>query len=125
MNNFVIFKSEGDSHKMSLKNVKLVRDGGYGYALDATWVIETPERIQELHIPRIWLPIKNHVMISSDSDYLYGDMKHKADIGFGYQNIGFSNSQAYTLTTIKEKTKEMTLAEIEKKLGHKVKIVNR
>ena len=32
---------------------------------------------------------------------------------------------AFTVKTIKTKTKEMTLEEIEKKLGHKVKIVNK
>ena len=120
----ISYRNEKDC-KMSLKKVKLVEDGGYGYALDVTWTIETPERIQEFNIPRVWLPISNGLRISSDEDY-YGGQRRTADIGFGDMAIGFNNHDpVFTIKTIEEKTKEMTLEEIEKKLGHKVKIISK
>jgi hypothetical protein len=121
-----IIISNDKNCKTTLKKVKLVKDGGYGYALDVTYTIETPECVQELNIPRVWLPIQNSdIQICTDPDYIYGGQECRADIGFGFQNIGFRNEHAFILTTIETKTKEMTLEEIEKKLGHKVKIVNR
>ena len=120
-------KKTWNDGKVTLKKVKLVKDGGYGYALDITWTVETPERVQELHIPRVWLPIKSEaICISYNHDYLYGGTRRRIDIGFGPLPVGFDNAEPeYTLTTIKEKTQEMTLEEIEKKLGHKVKIVTK
>lgn len=35
-----------------------------------------------------------------------------------------SKGHCFTLTTIKKKAQEMTLSEIEEKLGHKVKIIS-
>ena len=112
------------NRKVSIKNIKLVKDGG-GYAIDVTYTIETPERIEELHIPRAKLFINpEKVSILAERDFLYGDTGHVANLGFGNTPLRQVNGVAYTIKTIKEKTKEMTLEEIEKKLGHKVKIVS-
>ena len=113
------------NYLMSLKKVRLVKDGS-NYALDITWTIETPERIEELRIPRAWLPIKQRgVRVFTDSDYIYGGEMMFADVGLGDQRIGLNGGPAIIITTIEEKTKEMTLEEIEKKLGHKVKIISK
>jgi hypothetical protein len=51
---------------------------------------------------------------------------HTADIGFGdMQLLPDDDGNAYYVRVLETKTKEMTLDEIEKKLGHKVKIVNK
>lgn len=110
--------------KISIKDAKLRHDM-YGYSLDMTYIMETPESFEEVHIPRIMLPISGEdVTIAVDHQY-YGSTLCTADIGFGpCRVLEDSDGHYYTIKTIKEKTKEMTLAEIEKKLGHKVKIVS-
>ena len=48
------------------------------------------------------------------------------DVGFGPARLDVdADGHAYYERVIKTKTKEMTLEEIEKELGHKVKIVNK
>lgn len=111
---------------LSVKKVKLVNDGGYGYALDITWTVETPERIEEIHIPRVSLPISADVIqLYESSDFVYGGKNYAVNMGFGKLPVRTINGVAYTITTVKEKTQEMTLEEIERKLGHKVKIVTK
>ena len=97
-----------------------------GAYLDATYQIETPEEIKECHIPRICLPISiDGFKLKSEFDYVLRP-KHTVDIGFGDMNLKPDKAgNTYYLKVLETKTKEMTLDEIEKKLGHKVKIVNK
>jgi hypothetical protein len=116
--------NNGKDRKITIKNVKLRKDM-YGYSLDMTYTVETPEEISELHIPRVMLPISNKdIVINCEFDY-YGGSLYTADVGFGECRVLESDGEYFTLKTIETKTKEMTLEEIEKKLGHKVKIVNK
>lgn len=108
--------------KITLTNVKLNNDQ-YGYSLALTYNIEDLGKVTELHIPKVSLPFKDYKLVI-ERPYAYGNMF--ADVGFGRVELLPGDDKNYfTIKTIKEKTKEMTLAEIEKKLGHKVKIVNK
>lgn len=110
--------------KIAIKDAKLRKDM-YGYSLDMTYTVETPEEISELHIPRVMLPISDSDVVVKTAHEYYGSFLYIADIGFGpCPVLEDSDGHYYTVKTIKEKTKEMTLEEIEKKLGHKVKIVS-
>ena len=111
--------------KVDLTNVKLVKDK-IGYCLDVTYRIETLNSIEECRIPCMHLPISLHRFgIKLEEDWGLGDT-HTANIGFGEMTLmPDKDGNEYYVKTIKEKTKEMTLEEIEKKLGHKVKIVNK
>jgi hypothetical protein len=114
--------------KVELKDVKLVKNS-YGYCLDMTYRVEDKAEIREFNIPCLRLPINNdrfRIRTTGDGPYL----SYIADVGFGQQAMmpsgaGLNDRVRYTIKTIETKTKEMTLAEIEKKLGHKVKIVNK
>lgn len=119
------FKHNGKDHKIAVKDAKL-KKSMQGYSLDVIYTIETPSEIQELHIPRLMLPIGHeNVIINTDFDY-YGGPLCTVDVGFGNLRVLESDDgKFFTLKTIETKTKEMTLEEIEKKLGHKVKIINK
>lgn len=126
--NLKVYESNSENRKVYLSKIGLVSGtDGSGFALDVTYIIETPERVEELHIPRVALPIHEDVVhIFEETDYELGlHRTWKANIGFGAMNVDRVNGVAYTIKTIKEKTKEMTLEEIEKKLGHKVKIISK
>jgi hypothetical protein len=98
------------------------------YSLDLTYVLDSPTMTQELHIPRIAIPLNpNNIKIKADCDCVVGaPVRYYADLGFGEMKLlPDKNGAAFTITTIEEKPKEMTLDEIEKKLGYKVKIVSK
>jgi len=111
--------------KVDLTNVALKKNF-YGYCLDVKYRIETPERVEECHIPCVYLPISSKGFeITTEDDWGMG-VDRTVNIGFGNMNLmPDKDGNTYYIKSIKEKTKEMTLEEIEKKLGHKVKIVNR
>ena len=115
----------GMEHEVTLLDVKLNKDN----TLDLTYKIETLETIEHLHIPRLVLPITNH-SVSIDHKvipYSTGAAEYYcADIGFGEMRLAPDDKgNEFTVTVVETKTKEMTLKEIEKKLGHKVKIVSK
>lgn len=97
------------------------------YELELRYTLDSPGKVQELHIPRAVLPMNTKLInIERRSNNPYGPDDYVADLGFGKMRLlPDVDGAAFTITTIKEKTKEMTLEEIEKKLGHKVKIVSK
>lgn len=111
--------------KIELQDVTLNRKDEYGYSLALTYTINGPNTTHELHIPRIVIPQSpSFINIVNERDYI-GD-NYTIDIGWDnlrmYPDVA---GAAFTIKAIEEKTKEMTLEEIEKKLGHKVKIVSK
>ena len=122
-----VYSDVKKKHEIDLVSVKLYKDPVWGYCLNVTYRIETPEEIREVNIPKMRLNITpNWFTISTKTDGMYG-CHHSAfaDIGFGAQELLYKGNYYYTEKVVKTKTKEMTLDEIEKKLGHKVKIVNK
>lgn len=115
------------NEKVEVKDVKLIKNS-YGYCLDMTYRVEDDKEVREVHIPYLQLPISPTIFaIGNDWNEYYSF--YTADVGFGpmrlFGTVGKDKGECFTIKTIKEKTKEMTLAEIEKKLGHKVKIVSK
>ena len=125
INKFIIGGNKNE--KVELKDVKLVKNS-YGYCLDMTYRVEDDAMVREVHIPYLQLPISPYIFeIQNDWDEYCSF--YTADVGFGpmrmFGTVVKDKGECYNIKVIKEKTKEMTLAEIEKKLGHKVKIVNK
>jgi hypothetical protein len=125
INEFIIGSKKDE--KVELKDVKLIKNK-YGYCLDLTYRVEDDKEIREFNIPSLRLPIdENRFVIRNEHSEYYNN--YFADIGFGLRRMfgtdGCDRNPCYTIKTIETKTKEMTLDEIEKKLGHKVKIVNK
>lgn len=109
--------------KMKITSLKLNKDPYY--SLDIKYEMETSGEIKEFHLPNVRLPLKN--------DYFWIGTNHTGrylidcdvDVGFGTTKLNPDDKgKFYYERVIKTKTKEMTLEEIEKKLGHKVKIVS-
>lgn len=124
------------THKLT--NIELVEDDGQ-YYLSVEYLIEDANRIEKITIPRVEIPFNSKVMPELTEEY------NEPDCGIGtfgerlfiprvnrYIRTGYGNTMriakvdgvSYTIETIKEKEHEMTIEEIEKKLGYKVKIVS-
>lgn len=108
--------------KVDLIDVSFGKDG-LGYYLSPKYRLETDRSVREIYIPKARLPINYGRLVIG--------FNHKAnnpscDFGLG-ELLLYADDAGHTFyeTVIEEKTKEMTLEEIEKKLGHKVKIVSK
>lgn len=121
--------------RTELKGVELYKDNGE-YFLKIVYEEEDEKGIYETIFPKVALDIPtSHYNINLDSQDTFGD-----NLRLGYWNIytfitrrgaglelGTSKfGGGIKLTnTIKEKTQELTLEEIEKKLGYKIKLVSK
>ena len=121
----------GGTNDTSVKLNKAIFRRDYGpdsYVLDLTYTLDSPTMTQELHIPRLVIPLEtNAIKINRYDDYCNSvRQEYCADLGFGEMRLlPDKDGAAFTIKTIGEKYTEMTLDEIEKNLGYKVKIVNK
>jgi hypothetical protein len=102
-----------------LSNLKVHKDEK-GFYLSAEYTYDDKYSTRKLSIPKIRLnDVLQEPCFHATSDVTY------IDIGFGECRLEpDSNGRCYTMTTLKEKPQEITLSEIEKRLGYKVKIVS-
>ena len=120
-------------YKIILEDVNFHKDKENDCYLSLKYKSENPDgSIDQITIPSVRLPISKYmVSISMDNN-----MRKTIDCGFGDLPItkGRVKTQKgetlkdvyYVVEKIKDaQPKEMTLDEIEKQLGHKVKIINR
>lgn len=108
------------------------------YYLSAEYYAEDDKGIYKIEIPHIVLNVRTDRLPGVTEflcdppvavSYAPPMRVREVDLGFGGLRLGTAKHSAfgeryYTITTIKEKTQELTLEEIEKRLGHKVKIVS-
>jgi len=118
--------------KSELKDIQFYEENGQ-YYLRLKYILEDDYRIEELEIPKVRIPFYKDgypiVNYSYHPDwnrkeecYLLTGPEPGLDVMSG--ETSEANHAFYTRKILKEKPKEMTLAEIEKKLGYKVKIVS-
>ena len=115
--------NEGGGSTVELTDLTLSYDKKDDYYyLSAGYRYEDNGVIKYIYIPKALLPIDKHrVTIEHSIDRAFP----VCDIGFGELNLLRNSDGQYMLErVIEEKIHEMTLDEIEKKLGYKVKIVN-
>ena len=117
---------EGDeavNDKIIYHDLKLYKENDL-YYLDITFQIESDNCIEEVRIPKAGLPAGVLTYDGSVNIRTNNVGSSYVDIGFGelYMHES-SDGHRLTRTVLEHKTKEMTLSEIEKKLGHKVKII--
>lgn len=114
------------SNKSYLKDLQLHKkeDGKcVEYYLSAVYHDENDAGIYEITIPHIHLPLNEGLMIIQYNKYLQYE-PDKVDLGFGeLPMLPDENGHMYYQKLIKEKVHDLTLSEIEKKLGYKVRIV--
>lgn len=115
--------------KHELKDIQFFEEDGQ-YYLKLKYIIEDVHRVKELEIPKVKIPFNKNMYPNIVQDIRYGyitQYKLNADFEDDLWIFPGETSEAnhvyYTEKTIQEKHKEMTLAEIEKKLGYKIKIV--
>lgn len=99
------------------------------YFFAATYRLEDDFGIKEIHFPRIVAPIStSYIAITAGNYGRDGDDFAMVDLGGDvrtYAYCGGKHNVIFTETVIEEKVHEMTMDELEKKLGYKVKIVNK
>lgn len=110
-------------NKIELKKFETVKDGDR-YYINAKYEVTDDygniyERIYD-HIPLDVCSIHTPI-IGKENDMIYSGIATTVDFGFG--ELVCNRKTKFEEHLIYEATKEMTLEEIEKKLGHKVKIV--
>jgi len=117
-------KQYGDDNAR-LEGVILKHDTDEGYYLSVTYICENDREKYRLSIPKIKLPIcVDKVSITRDYDSYFGQ-SYTANLGFGGLVMEpDKNGVCYTESILETKVHEMTISEIEKKLGYKIKIVN-
>lgn len=113
------------SARRTVKSASLYVNDGEWY-LDITYIIESDLQVKEVRFPKVRFPIEHGILTEtpnrglcvSPDMFLYvpgeGNLRIRETME-GY---------LYTERIISEKRKEMTLNEIEKALGYKVKIVS-
>lgn len=114
--------------KSKLYHLELHKDK-VGYYLSATYTKEDDHRISEVYLPKIRMALHQApavIVCTEEKPYSMGHITRQyVDIGFGKVLLEEGkDGYAYIERVIEEKTTEMTLAEVEKKLGYKVKIVS-
>ena len=107
--------------KYELKDLQL-HEENHGYFLTAIYRHENDQGIYECIIPKIGLPIRTEpiVKIPMIDPRCVGDRDFPTiDLGFG-DCIIFRDTKGHLFTEklIKEKVHDLTLSEIEKKLGY-------
>jgi hypothetical protein len=124
--------------KHELKNIELFEEKGQ-YYLKLKYLLEDDHAVEELEIPRVEIPFNaNHYPELISYEELGGcritspTRACRLNVGSSLKELPLhldktSSSSGfrvfYTVNTIKEKRKEMTVSEIEKMLGYKIKIV--
>lgn len=114
--------------RTELKNIQLKKDEKGHYYIDVLYEMEDKKGIYEMHIPRIGLPICDCRIPDVHSELhfneptaciLVDDLPLIKD-----KTVHTSSHVCWSIKTLEEKCQEMTISEIEKKLGYKIKIVN-
>lgn len=117
----------GYDTKVKMRDLTLHKDS-CGYYLTASYDIDDRESTRLLELHKIRLGINERAVVMRAENSYDLRFRPQVDIGFGFLDLyhdGTRDEVYFTETVIKEKVREMTLDEIEKKLGHKVKIVNK
>lgn len=123
----------------TIKEVKIYEEKGFQF-LSIRYLIEDDTSVKEFHLPKVRLPIEyadlNHEYNQLGSNTRYDTVNlvlpgkelevQTGDATFHVDGrIEKYKEVKYACKVIEEKTKDMTIEEIEKKLGHKIKIVNK
>jgi len=111
---------------MKLTDLQLYQENNK-YYLSAKFFYEDKQGYYEASIPKIDLHISPDCEVNISSGYDCFNVPYKivdVDLGFGllYAKPFNEKGDFFTLTRLEEKVHEMTLDEIEKALGYKIKL---
>lgn len=104
-----------------LKDLQLHKDPQWeSYYLSAVYTSDEQDGLYEIRIPRIELPVRFGMPDIIISMACGCEVERTIDLGFGELTM----PKPFIKKLIKSKVREMTMADIEKELGCKVKIVS-
>jgi hypothetical protein len=112
---------------MKLTDLQLHKENGK-YYLSAIFLHEDNKGIYEASIPKIEFPIPLECELNSTSyvDSWNRTVHYEANVDFGFCKLDVlpfdGKDKFFTMTCLEEKVHEMTLDEIEKALGYKIKL---
>jgi hypothetical protein len=108
---------------MTVKELYLYKDNDK-YYLSAVFGYEDKNGIYEMSVPRIEFPMSFDCTMDLTIYDAYYQNEATIDFGFGKFNVlpFDGKDKYYKLTCLEEKVHEMTLDEIEKELGYKIKL---
>ena len=106
---------------MTVDDLQLYKENNK-YYISAHFFYEDKKGFYEVSIPKIRLPVSSDICIDIVSSDGISDIS--IDFGFGKLKAEPYDDQNhyYTLTCLEEKVHEMTLDEIERALGYKIKL---
>ena len=108
--------------KLDLIDLTLNRDG-IGYYLSPKYRLETERSVREIYIPKARLKVNFH-HLAVDLDAFTNTYRCNLIPG-GLDLYADPDGHMYYDTVVEEKVYELSLEEIEKRLGYKVKIVTK
>lgn len=121
--------------RQTVKEARLYEEND-NYYLDVRYEIEYKDCIKEIHVPKVRIPLE-FANIENTWESVYGGVAetttlvlpskdlvcHKGIAKF--EGLNDLYNVACGIRTIKEKKTDMTIEEIEAKLGYKIRIVNK
>ena len=110
-------------NQISNEKIELYEEDGR-YFLRCDFDYEDRYAYYKGHIERIVFDFRLYSIKEEDEGW---SRKISVDLGIGKDLTVLPDADGnyFTITVVKEKTYEMTMEEIEKKLGHKVKIITK
>lgn len=112
---------------LKLKDLQLYKELNDKYYLSAVFEQEDETGFYEISVPKIDLEIDaSGCYIKEDKQYVVGQLFHTVTVDFGGIELNarpsWEDKSFYNKKLISEKIHEMTLEEIEKELGYKIKL---
>ena len=122
INTFTYKEDCPNNIRVDLVDIALNKDG-IGYYLSPRYRVENDNCIKEIYIPKARLKTSwDKVTVELDTFR----NNYMCNLGFGNLDLYADDAgHMYYETLIEEKTHDMTLEEIEKKLGYKVRIITK
>lgn len=102
--------------------VMVLKDTEHGDIVSGdTWqpIYKDKDIVEDLEVKRIYQPLNNRAYLAKSSDFINRDIEKM----YSTNNYLFPWEEDYELIWERKNKKEMTISEIEKKLGYPIKIV--
>lgn len=111
--------------KIQLESVNIYSEDGKCY-LDITYNVETARKTLKFNFPRVIIPVNPKAFTmryQTSAGHEYFDLDIGVDCERYFKVEPDENGVFYTETVVKEKVEKLTLAQVEKRLGYKIEIV--
>ena len=105
---------------IKVKRAMLYKESN-SYYIDVTYSVETDYKVEELRIPKIYIPLERLIRI--DIDQYNGVLTCGDECELPI--VMDDSKQLFTTKLVKEDPEKLTIEEIEKRIGHSIEIVSK